>query len=36
MVINADLVVVAARDGGVNNPYEAISMYLLPDDTPRF
>jgi alkylation response protein AidB-like acyl-CoA dehydrogenase len=34
--INADLVVVAARDAGVKNPYEAISMYLVPDDTPGF
>ena len=34
--INADLVVVAARDGGVDNPYEAISMYLVTDDTPGF
>ena len=34
--INADLVVVAARDRGVENPYEAISMYLVEDGTPGF
>ncbi|MBW2593095.1 MAG: acyl-CoA dehydrogenase family protein [Deltaproteobacteria bacterium] len=34
--INADLVIVAARDAGVDNPYEAISMYLVEDGTPGF
>lgn len=32
--ILADLVVVAARDPEVQNPHEAISLYLVPDGTP--
>jgi alkylation response protein AidB-like acyl-CoA dehydrogenase len=34
--INADLVIVAARDPQVEDPYQAISLYLLEDDTPGF
>ncbi|RLC30562.1 MAG: acyl-CoA dehydrogenase, partial [Deltaproteobacteria bacterium] len=34
--INADLVIVAARDAGIGNPYEAISMYLVENGTPGF
>uniref|UniRef100_A0A7C4RTK3 Acyl-[acyl-carrier-protein] dehydrogenase MbtN n=1 Tax=Desulfatirhabdium butyrativorans TaxID=340467 RepID=A0A7C4RTK3_9BACT len=34
--INADLIVLAARDPKVENPYQAISLYLLPDGTPGF
>ena len=34
--IFADLVVVAARDPLVSNPYEAISLYLVESGTPGF
>jgi acyl-CoA dehydrogenase len=34
--INADLVIVAARDPGVENPYQAISLYLVESGTPGF
>ncbi len=34
--INADLVVVAARDPAVENPYEALSLYLVESGTPGF
>ncbi|MGD2269527.1 MAG: acyl-CoA dehydrogenase family protein [Desulfobacterales bacterium] len=34
--INADLVIVAARDPQVEDPYQAISLYLLEDGTPGF
>lgn len=34
--INADLVVLAARDSGIENPYQAISIYLLESGTPGF
>jgi alkylation response protein AidB-like acyl-CoA dehydrogenase len=34
--LNADLVVVAARDPEVENPYEALSLYLVESDTPGF
>ncbi len=34
--INADLVVVAARDPEVENAYQAISLYLIEDGTPGF
>ena len=33
---NCDLVVVAAVDPGVENPYQAISLYLVEDGTPGF
>ncbi len=34
--INADLIVLAAKDPGVENPHQAISLYLVPADTPGF
>jgi len=34
--INADLVVVAARDPAVENPYEALSLYVVESETPGF
>ncbi len=34
--INADLVIVAAKDPVVADPYQAISLYLLQGDTPGF
>jgi acyl-CoA dehydrogenase len=34
--INADLVVVAARDPDVENPYEALSLYVVESGTPGF
>ncbi|MBU2648986.1 acyl-CoA dehydrogenase family protein [bacterium] len=33
---NCDLVVVAARDPSVANPYQALSLYLVEDGTPGF
>jgi alkylation response protein AidB-like acyl-CoA dehydrogenase len=34
--LNADLVLVAARDPAVENPYNAISLYVVESDTPGF
>ena len=34
--INADLVVVAARDPSVENPYDALSLYVIESGTPGF
>jgi alkylation response protein AidB-like acyl-CoA dehydrogenase len=34
--INCELAVVAAKDPGVENPYEAISLYVVDGDTPGF
>ena len=34
--INADLIVLAARDPAVENPHQAISLYLVPAGTPGF
>jgi alkylation response protein AidB-like acyl-CoA dehydrogenase len=34
--INADLVVLAARDPAVDDPYQAISLYLVESGTPGF
>lgn len=34
--INSDLVVMAAKDPAVENPYQAISLYLVEDGTPGF
>ena len=34
--LNADLVVVAARDAAVENPYEALSLYVVESQTPGF
>ena len=34
--INCDLVVVAARDPGVDNPHKAISLFLVEADRPGF
>ncbi len=34
--INADLVIVAARDPAETNPYKAMSLYLVEDGTPGF
>lgn len=34
--LNADLVVVAARDPAVENPYDALSLYLVESGTPGF
>jgi alkylation response protein AidB-like acyl-CoA dehydrogenase len=34
--INADLIVVAAKDPAVENPHQAISLYLVEADTPGF
>ncbi len=34
--INADLVIVAAKDPAEENPYNAISLYIVESDTPGF
>lgn len=34
--INADLVVVAAKDPGAENPHQAVSLYIVEDGTPGF
>lgn len=34
--VHADVVVLAARDPAVGNPYQAISLYLLESGTPGF
>jgi len=34
--INCDLVVVAAKDTGIDNPYRAVSLYLVEAGTPGF
>ncbi len=34
--INADLVVLAARDPDAENPHQAVSLYLVEDGTPGF
>jgi acyl-CoA dehydrogenase len=34
--VHADLVVLAARDPAIENPYQAISLYLLETGTPGF
>ena len=34
--INADLVVMAARDPAIEDPYQAISLYLVESGTPGF
>lgn len=34
--INADLVILAAKDPAVDNPYEAVSLYLVDGDAPGF
>ena len=34
--LNADLVVVAAKDPAVENPYEALSLYVVEAGTPGF
>ena len=34
--LNADLVVVAAKDPAVENPYEALSLYVVEAQTPGF
>jgi alkylation response protein AidB-like acyl-CoA dehydrogenase len=34
--LNADLVVVAAKDPTVENPYEALSLYVVETQTPGF
>ncbi|MCG6911282.1 MAG: acyl-CoA dehydrogenase family protein [Deltaproteobacteria bacterium] len=34
--INADLVIVAARDPAVENPYQALSLYIVENGTPGF
>ncbi len=34
--IIADIVVVAARDSNVENPYEALSLYIIESGTPGF
>ncbi|MGB5746859.1 MAG: acyl-CoA dehydrogenase family protein [Desulfobacterales bacterium] len=34
--LNADLIVVAAKDPAVENPYEALSLYVVETDTPGF
>jgi alkylation response protein AidB-like acyl-CoA dehydrogenase len=34
--LNADLVVVAAKDPAVENPYEALSLYVVEKQTPGF
>jgi alkylation response protein AidB-like acyl-CoA dehydrogenase len=34
--LNADLVVVAAKDPTVENPYEALSLYVVETDRPGF
>jgi len=34
--INADLIVVAAKDPAIENPYEALSLYVVETQTPGF
>ena len=34
--LNADLIVVAAKDPAVENPYEALSLYIVESDRPGF
>jgi alkylation response protein AidB-like acyl-CoA dehydrogenase len=34
--INCDLVIVAAQDPKIENPYEAMSLYIVEDGTPGF
>jgi acyl-CoA dehydrogenase len=34
--LNADLVVVAAKDPAIENPYEALSLYVVETQTPGF
>jgi len=34
--INGELFIIAARDPAVENPYQAISLYLVEDGTPGF
>ena len=34
--INADLVVLAARDPGIEDPYQSLSLYLVESGTPGF
>ncbi|MFP4452274.1 MAG: acyl-CoA dehydrogenase family protein, partial [Desulfobacterales bacterium] len=34
--INADLVIVAAKDAGISDPYKAVSLFLVEDGTPGF
>ncbi len=34
--INANLIIVAARDPSVENPYEALSLYLVEEGAPGF
>ncbi|KPA16840.1 acyl-CoA dehydrogenase [Candidatus Magnetomorum sp. HK-1] len=34
--INCDIVIVAARDPKIENPYEALSLYIVEDGTPGF
>ena len=34
--INGELYIIAARDPAVENPYQAISLYLVEDGTPGF
>ncbi len=34
--LNADLVIVAAKDPAVENPYEALSLYIIETRTPGF
>ncbi len=34
--LNADLIVVAARDPAVENPYDALSLYVVESQTPGF
>jgi len=34
--INCDLVIVAAKDPSIENPYEAMSLYIVEDGTPGF
>ncbi|MBS3733231.1 MAG: acyl-CoA dehydrogenase family protein [Desulfobacterales bacterium] len=34
--INSDLVIVAAKEAGVSDPYRAVSLFLVEDGTPGF
>ena len=34
--VHSDLVIVAAKDPSVENPYQSISLYLVEDQTPGF
>lgn len=34
--LNSDLIVVAAKDPEIDNPYQAISLYLVESDNPGF